>query len=262
MSTANTDAAVEISLRPVTGWRRGFNNLVRKELGQWWGTRMWWIQLLTWVVILNGVAALIMLESGATVTEAVQTFLLMGAFVIGVGVVLTVQGAIVGERESGTAAWIMSKPVTPSAFVLAKLIAHTFGFLVTALLVPSLLFLAEAAVLLSVPLNYGAFALGILVVALAVLFYVALTLALGTVFRGRGPVAGIGIGLLLTGQFFAGMLPLPLVIVTPWLLGDVATSIALGTALEFNGAIPVVATVITTTALVLTALWRFGREEF
>ncbi len=257
-----TAPEVRVPLRPATGWSRGFRNLLRKELGQWWSTRQWWIQLLAWVVILNGVAALIMLDSGSTASEAVQTFLLMGAFVIGVGVVLTVQGAIVGERDSGTAAWVMSKPVSPSAFILAKMVAHSLGFLVTAILVPSLLFAVEAQVLLSVPISYGSFALGVLVVALAILFYVALTLALGTIFQGRGPVAGIGVGLLLTGQFFSGMLPLPLVIVTPWLLGDVASSIALGTELEFHGTVPVLATATTTAALLLLALWRFSREEF
>jgi ABC-2 type transport system permease protein len=262
VATTESDSEPTLDLTPAMGQRSGFGNLLRKELGQWWGTRQWWIQLLAWVVILNGVAALIMIDPESTANEAVQTFLLMGAFVIGVGVVLTVQGAVVGERESGTAAWIMSKPVSPSAFILAKLVAHSLGFLVTAVLVPTLVFAAEAAVLLSVPLSYGSLALGVVVVALAVVFYVALTLALGTLFRGRGPVAGIGVGMLLMGQFFAGMLPLALVIVTPWLLGDVATSVALGTELEFNGAIPVIATAVTTSALVLAALWRFAREEF
>ena len=35
----------KLSLRPVAagGWRGGFSNLLRKELGQWWGTKMWWV---------------------------------------------------------------------------------------------------------------------------------------------------------------------------------------------------------------------------
>jgi hypothetical protein len=153
VATTESDSEPTLDLTPAMGQRSGFGNLLRKELGQWWGTRQWWIQLLAWVVILNGVAALIMIDPESTANEAVQTFLLMGAFVIGVG-------------------------------------------------------------------------------------------------------------MLLMGQFFAGMLPLALVIVTPWLLGDVATSVALGTELEFNGAIPVIATAVTTSALVLAALWRFAREEF
>jgi len=264
MTTATPEAIVEVPLElpPATGWWRGFGNLLRKELGQWWGTRLWWLQILTWVVILNGVTAIIMLDAAEGIDEAIKNFLLMGAGAIGIGVVLTVQGSIVGEKESGTAAWVMSKPVSPSAFVLAKLIAHTVGFLVTAVLVPSFVFGIQAASLTSSPIAYGPFALAVLVMALAVVFYVALTLALGTIFDGRGPIAGIGVGLLLAGLFFKGMLPLPFVLVTPWLLGDVASGIALGSSLEFNGAIPVVATAVTTSVLILTALWRFAREEF
>ena len=41
--TSTTAATVESPLVPVhtTGWRGGLANLVRKELGQWRGTRMW-----------------------------------------------------------------------------------------------------------------------------------------------------------------------------------------------------------------------------
>jgi hypothetical protein len=38
---------------------------------------------------------------------------------------------------------------------------------------------------------------------------------LGTLFDWRGPVAGIGIAFILTGQFFNGMLPAWLVMRTP-----------------------------------------------
>jgi RsiW-degrading membrane proteinase PrsW (M82 family) len=100
------------------------------------------------------------------------------------------------------------------------------------------------------------------IVMLDVLFYVAFTLMLGCLFRGRGAVAGIGIGLILMGQFFKGMLPLALVQVAPWLLGDVASSFALDMDLEVNRTVPVVASVITTTLWMVVAIRRFAREEF
>jgi hypothetical protein len=81
-------------------------------------------------------------------------------------------------------------------------------------------------------------------------------------FKGRGPVAGLGIGLVLVGQFFKGMLPLPLVMATPWLLGDVATSYALASPPDFNRIIPIIVTSTATLVLVFVAIWRFQREEF
>jgi len=250
----------------VVGWRGGLGNLVRKELGQWWGTRMWWIQLLVWMVILNGVTTVIMLDSevdvAARLDEAIQTFLLVGATAIGIGVVLTVQGAIVGEKELGTAAGVVSKPVSRASFVLAKLVAYTVGFFVTALLVPAVIFAIEAAVLVSVPVSYGSFAVGLGVLALAVFFYIALTLAMGTLFESRGPVAGIGIALLLVGLFLNGMLPQPVVLVMPWLLGDIASAVALGSTLPSNWPVPIIATAVMSVVFVALAVRSFGREEF
>ena len=268
MTSITTAATAESPLVPVhtTGWRVGLGNLVRKELGQWWATRMWWVQTLIWVVLLNGVATVIMLQAGMPpeelVTEAVQTFLLMGAMTIGIGVVLTIQGAVVGEKEMGTAAWVMSKPASRASFVVAKLIGYSVGFLATALLIPSLIFVVQAQLMLPVSLDYGQFALAVAIVALSVLFYVVLTIALGCMFKGRGPVAGLGIGLVLVGQFFKGMLPLPLVMATPWLLGDVATSYALASPPDFNRIIPIIVTAAAAVALVCVAIWRFNREEF
>jgi ABC-2 type transport system permease protein len=227
---------------------------------------MWWVQTLIWVLLLNGVATVIMLQAGIPpeelVTEAVQTFLQMGAMTIGIGVVLTIQGAVVGEKELGTAAWVMSKPASRASFVLAKLIGYSVGFLATALLIPSLIFVVQAQLMLPVSLDYGQFALAVAIVALSVLFYVVLTIALGCMFKGRGPVAGLGIGLVLAGQFFKGMIPLPLVMATPWLLGDVATSYALASPPDFNRMVPIIVTAAAAVALVWVAIWRFQREEF
>jgi len=269
MTSTTAATTVESSLVPVhtTGWRGGLGNLVRKELGQWWGTRMWWVQSLIWVLLLNGVATVVMLEGagmapGEAVTEAVQTFLLMGAMTIGIGVVLTVQGAVIGEKELGTAAWVMSKPASRVSFALAKVIAYSVGFLATALLIPSIVFVVQAQFLLPAPLDYGKFALAVSIVALSVLFYVVLTIALGCMFKGRGPVSGIGIGLILVGQFFKGMLPLPLVMATPWLLGDVAASYALASSPDFDRMVPMLVTGAAAVALACLAIWRFQREEF
>ena len=35
-----------------TGWRMGFNQLVKKELKTWFGTSAWWQQGLLWTLIL------------------------------------------------------------------------------------------------------------------------------------------------------------------------------------------------------------------
>ncbi len=262
-STANVD------LIPVrgSGWRIGLGNLLRKEFGQWWTTRLWWIQTLIWLVLLNGVTTVIMLDSsGMTpaelVNEAVQTFFLVAATAVGIGIVLTLQGSIVGEKELGTAAWVMSKPASRASFVVSKLIAHFTGFAITTIIIPSAVFLVSASFILPEPVPFGPFALGTAVMALNVLFYVTLTLALGCIFKGRGPIAGIGIGFILVGQFFKGMLPEPIVVATPWLLGEVAASFAMQQLPVFDRVVPLVATTVEILVFGAVGIWRFNREEF
>lgn len=268
MSSSSTAATVPAPLIPVhtTGELGGLGNMIRKELSQWLGTRLWWMQTLIWVVMLNGITTLIMLDSSmdpaALLEQAVSAFLQVAALATSIGVVLTIQGAVVGEKELGTAAWVMSKPVSRSSFVVAKLIANSIGFLVTAVLIPSIVFAVETRFLLSTTLDLGRFALATSVLGLSIVFYVTLTIALGTLFKGRGPVAGIGIGLILVGQFFKGMIPLSFVLITPWLLGDASTSLALGSIPEWNRMIPLAATGAATLALAFLGMWRFKREEF
>ncbi|MFZ0014024.1 MAG: ABC transporter permease subunit [Acidimicrobiia bacterium] len=249
------------------GWRIGLGNLLRKEFGQWWTTKLWWIESLIWLFLLNGVTTIIMLDSSGMppqqhMEEAVQTFFLVAATAVGIGIVLTLQGVIVGERELGTAAWVMSKPASRTSFVVAKLIAHFVGFVVTSLIIPSAVFLTTAALILPEPVAVGPFALGMAVLGLNILFFVTLTLTLGCLFKGRGPVAGLGITVILIGQFFKGMLPEVIVVATPWLLGDIAASFAIQRPPEFDRVLPLTIVALETIVLGLVGIWRFNREEF
>lgn len=259
-------------LQPITtaGWRGGLGNMLSKELGQWWGTKMWWIQLIIWVLLMNGITAIVMLEASQSgdrtpielAQDALQTFLQVGAGVIGIGVIITMQGAIVGEKQSGTAAWVLSKPASRSAFLIAKVIAYAFGFAITAIAIPTILFILQTKWLVPITFSMGFFLAGVVLIALIVMFYLMLTLMLGTLFENRGPIIGIGIAIVLAGMFFKNMLP-PLVLnVTPWLVGDISGGIAMGITLPDNWFVPVIATTVWILVFTAVALWRFSREEF
>jgi ABC-2 type transport system permease protein len=258
----------ERPLRPVAagGWRRGLANLLRKELGQWWGTKMWWVQTIIWVVILNGISAIVALtetlDSGQLLQEVVQTFLPMSVGAIALGTVITVQGAIVGEKELGTAAWVMSKPASRAAFILAKVLAYSSGFWITAIVIPSTLFFIVTRQVVAAPLAVQPFVAGVAVVALSQLFYLMLTLMLGTIFDSRGPIAGIGIAFVMIGLLLKGMIPRPVLMVTPWPLPDISAFVALGMPLPPNWYVPIVAVICSIVAMTAVALWRFAREEF
>ena len=256
-------------LQPVAsqGQWRGFANLLRNELRRWWGTRRWLVHLLVWIGTLNGLVLLVGLTEDPTspaplyVTLA-EVFLQAGAFATGVGAVTTAQGAIIGERQLGTAAWLLSKPVARGAFVLAKFVAYGLSFVGLAILLPAAAFYGESLALAGqAPRLVGL--LGAVGVAAAhTLFYLALTLMLGTLFSGRGPVAGIALGVLFAGFVLTKLLPPALLLGSPWLLDQLAVGLALGSALPAIWPIPLLASGLWVLIFLGVALWRFGREEF
>ncbi len=257
-----------------TGWRSGFANLLSKETGAWWRTRGWLIQTIIWVAIMDGILAMLLFavpESDAAASgfergsEALIVFLTMGLVSLAIGAVIIGQEAVIDEKRSGTAAWVLSKPVSRPAFILAKLIAHGFGLLVTGIIVPGVI----ALILLTVAgrtIDLGNFAAAQGLVLLSTLFYLALTLMLGTLSDGRGAAIGIPIAFVFAYQLFLGLAPW-LADITPWgfLAGagspvPPVARVALGQA--GLPTLPVIATIGWCVLFTIVALWRFGREEF
>lgn len=258
----------EQPLQPIVvgGWRGGFGNLLRKELGQWWRTRTWWVQTLIWVLLLNGISTIVALTETGTpaekLQEVVQTFLPMAVGAVGIGTVIALQGAIVGEKQLGTAAWVMSKPASRAAFILAKMVAHTIGFWATALIIPATLFFIITRQLIPTPLPLLPFLTGLAVAALSQLFYLMLTLMLGTLANSRGPITGIGISFILAGLLLKGFIPQTIILATPWFLPDISAGLALQQPLPDIWPISVMATGCWIVVFTAVALWRFSREEF
>lgn len=244
----------------------GFGNMLCKELGQWWGTRTWWVQTLIWLLILNGISTIVALTEdrapAARLQEVLSTFLSLGVAAVGMGAVITNQGAIVGEKQLGTAAWVLSKPVSRAAFILAKTLAYAVNIGITAIIIPAAVLLVTLKALIPAPLPIATFAIGLILVALGQLFYLSLSLMLGTLFSTRGPIAGIGIGFIMTGLLLKGFIPFTVMILTPWPLPDIASGLALGTELPPVWPVPILATAVWSVIMTVIAIWRFGREEF
>jgi ABC-2 type transport system permease protein len=251
-------------------WRSGFLNMLRKENGLWWGTRKWWVQSLIWFLVLNGMVVLLLWivpavdqEGAPRASEVLSVFFgLFGAFST-LGVMILMQSMIVGEKNSGTAAWIMSNPVSRGSFILAKLVANGIAVLTIIVALQGFIgymqFILHGDIVLR-PIPFAA-ALGLQ--GLHMMFYLTLALVLGTFFNGRGPVIGISIAVLvgqdLLGQFIAVKFPwFPTIL--PMRLIDMALPVAQGAAL--SSYTPMITTSLMSISFVLLALWRFRREEF
>jgi len=262
-------------LQPVEerGWRQGFANLLRKENGEWWHTRRWWMQSLLWLLIVNGILAVgiwlvpIFDPAGAGDTkENLGIFIQLMAWFPMFAVIVITQGAVIGEKQSGTAAWVMSAPVSRSAFILAKLVANAIGFFVTVILVQGLVAYVQLSLSDGSPLPLAPYLAMLGLLSLYLFFYLALTLMLGAFFDTRGPVLGIAmavaIGSMLSiGNLFAGFLPW-IVLLLPESIPGILTLLVQGEPLPDFWPIPIILMSVYSLLFVVLAIWRFKREEF
>lgn len=252
-------------------WRSGFTNLLNKEYALWWKTRTWWIQSLIWLLILNGLVAIILwgtlLGAGTSpspvlgYSEGLPFYLNFKGIFVAIGVIIISQGIIIGEKQSGTAEWVLSNPVSRAAFILSKLTANATGILITMVLLQDLVaylqFSFHGGRLLPLLPYFSAMS----VQSLHLFYYLALTLMLGTFFNARGAVIGIS---------FAHLFGLPLlwtvapglVRLLPTSLPDLSLLVALEQPLAPDWYIPVLVTLALSLGYILVAIWRFEREEF
>jgi ABC-2 type transport system permease protein len=251
------------------GWLRGLDNLLDAELGRWFRTKKWWVQTLVWAGLINGILVLMVAgEEGADSGNLVMAFTVLLSVFATIGVCILMQGSIVGEKQSGTAAWILSKPVSRGAFVLAKLVANAAGIALTIVLIQGLLayliILAATGTALP-PLGYLG---GLGVEFVHLLFYITLTLMLGAVFRRRGPVIAIPLVLLFAQELLLGVFP-ALARVLPWTLTIpldeseyLSVAMALITGSEPLTYLPLATTLAASAVFMAMALLIFRRLEF
>lgn len=266
-------SANNLQLLDERGWRQGFTNLFHKENGEWWHTRRWWTQSLLWLLIVNGVLAITLWvvpvidpEDAEDVMGSLSTFVQVMAFFPMYAVIVITQGAIIGEKQSGTAAWILSAPVSRSGFILSKFIANAIGFLVTIIIVQGLVAYVQISLSEGSPLALAPYLAMLALLSLYLLFYLALTLMLGAFFDTRGPVLGIAIAVAIAsmigiGNFFASFLPW-LVLILPESLPSLASALVQGESIPAIWPVPIIVISLYTVLFVALAILRFKREEF
>ncbi len=280
---------IDASTAPSTGllrvqeWRplRGFAALLHKENSAWWGTRRWWANALLWAGMLGGLVALVLwvlpsmaeLAGDPSVAAAGgplafglemgrSLFFELGTLALAIGVIVLWQDAIVDEKQSGVAEWLLSKPVARRAYILAKLAAALLAVLALLIALPALiayglLSLRGGALYPPAPFLAG---LGIMVVH--TLFYLTLTLMLGTLFNSRPPILGISLGVLLGGSLLVSFFK-PSIYITPWIMSKTAALVASGQPAPPELLWPpLVASALWCLIFVLAALAAFEKTEF
>lgn len=187
-------------------------------------------------------------------------FFVLGSVASVIAVVAATQGAIIGERQRGTAAWVLSKPASRRAFVLAKLAVHFRVLLTVTLLLPAVVFYTSLTAVSTLPPPLLPFLGGFAILALGLLFYLSLSLMLGTVFESRGPLAGCVFGFMVGGFMIANYAPW-LTAAFPWLFFQSGYYLVTEGYVPAYGLISIPATALWTALFLLVALYRFERAE-
>jgi ABC-type transport system involved in multi-copper enzyme maturation permease subunit len=249
--------------------RSGFWTLLARENKVWWGSKRWLLQILVGVAGLGGFLAFTLFalprmveatgESLDALEAGAQIFFGLGALAFAIDVIILTQNSIIGEKQSGIAEWVLSKPVSRPTYILAKVFANSLGVVVTLILIPGVvaytLFTLAGA---EMPLANFAAAMGLL--ALHTLFYLALSLMMGVIAESQGALLAVTLGSVLGGAVLVDFIG-RLAFVTPWLLGNIAVGVAQDVALPPIMWLPVAATALLTLSAIAVAIWRFETAE-
>ncbi len=118
-------------------------------------------------------------------------FPLMSGIFVSLSAMTMIQGAIVKEKVEGTAAWVLSKPVTRVAFMTSKFITNCISMTIALVLLPWIVAYLMFAGMGEIPVNAdtltGLFmAIGLFWVYC--MFWLTMALMLGSIFNSRRPV--------------------------------------------------------------------------
>ena len=255
------------------GWRRGTNNLLQGEFSSWFKSSRWWKHLLMWFGIINVMMVIMVIatkkaaEEGSEGPPMLLMYGIFGGMCVAFGVMVIMQRFIVGEKRAGTAAWVLSKPVTRTAFVLSRLAVNSLAIVLTSAVVPGLLVYVTFGALTGIgwlsPLGFIA---GLMMIVLHTLFWLTLVLMVGTIFESTAGVIAVPMALYFGLWFGSGIIP-GLVYISPLLLTfapdqmqSLAASLMLGQPVY--SWLPLIATAGYCVIFVAVAIWRFNRQEF
>ena len=263
--------------------------MLRKENGKWWNWKSLAVQLIIWTVIVNSMVALaVFIIPQIPVTDDMKAQVnasgdpeAMGAFdftpagilnlglsmffqisglALLIGGVIIAHDAILKERESGTAAWLLSKPISRKSFVLSKLIANVVGLLVIIIAVQSIIAYAQISIAYGGLAPVVPFLGGLGIISLTAIFYMVLALALGAFTLSRGVTLGLPIVIGLIGSVLLQVVS-ELQYVTPWNLGGTALAVAGGAPLPDFAVFAIIATIVWILVFAGAAIWRFEQIE-
>ncbi|UCG02961.1 MAG: ABC transporter permease subunit [Candidatus Heimdallarchaeota archaeon] len=196
-------------------WNQGFNNLFRAELSRWFKKKVFLVRLLLWCGFTNGMAILIWLQAPMAETEPIFVFGIFAGLTSSIGITIIMQESIVGEIKSGTASWILSKPITRKSYIFAKWIGNSIGAAISMIFAPTLIFYVLYFFFTGEVLNLEMFLPVFVVLSLNMLFFLTFTLMMGSFQQNTSLVIGVPIAFYVLQQILFNFTN-SLIDIVPW----------------------------------------------
>lgn len=242
----------------------GIVNLMSIELNNWFQTKKIWIHTILWIILLFGLAVLAGINNFSPNSSMEMFFNFTGVFGA-IGVIISSQGVIIGERTSGVTVWLLSKPISRTSYIVSKFFGNLSGFFITIGLIPAFLIVSyisiRSAELFSIVRLFGITGIAVLYFS----FYLSLTIMLGSFFKNRGAVAGIPLAVFIAQSLLSGVLPKAAPYFPNSMLSGDEDAVSVIGNYFFTGTISSYESLITTALLTVCflciAVWRFNVEE-
>jgi len=267
-------ATEQFQLVKEKGWRRGLGNLLQGEYSAWFKSSKWWKHLAMWFSIINLMMVVLVLTStkiaqeGGEMPEPIFMYGIFGGMFVAFGVMVIMQRVLIGEKHAGTAAWVLSKPVTRTSFVVSRLIVNSIVILLTSVIVPGVIFYITLGFSATGWLSPLGFFAGLLMVALHTFFWITFVWMMGTLFESSAMAIGIPMALYFILWMGSGTFPW-LVYVSPLLLSFSpapeqmnALSVSFMIGEPVFSWIPLIVTAAYCIVFIAVAILRFNRQEF
>jgi ABC-2 type transport system permease protein len=257
------------------GWRRGLGNLLQGEYSSWFKSSRWWKHLILWFSIINVMMGIMIIATSEAAKDGNEgpPLLLMygifGAMFVAIGVMIIMQQVLVKEKRSGTAAWVLSKPVTRTAFVVSRLVVNAIAILLTSVIVPGVIFYITLGLFSDLGwLSPFGFLAALLMIALHTFYWIALVLMMGTLSESASVVIAVPMALFFIFWMGADLIP-GLVYFSPLLLtfSPAAEQMPPLTVSFITGEpvfswLPLISTAVFCVIFIAVAIRRFNRQEF
>jgi ABC-type transport system involved in multi-copper enzyme maturation permease subunit len=252
-------------MRKNTGLSGGFSNLFYMEMSRWWKSKHWIFQIILWSGYIN-LSMISLLIGNPTELDVLKVLGLFFGFPPTIAVVIIMGEVILGERKAGTIQWIISKPCSRTAFLSSKLLSNSLGVVASMVYIPGITVYFLIMFVGNIQFDFISYVTGLSIISLILIFYLTLSIMLGTISNQNSLVIGLpilfnfGIFYFLQNirEFFAFF---PHGLFFP-ISSEYSLFSSVVMRLPIETFMPIVITLGLIIIFILISLYKFNKEEF